>query len=54
MGSFPANAWGMQDMHGNVREWREDHWHDSYVFAPGDDQPWPIPTSNLRLLRGGS
>ena len=55
--SFPANGWGLHDMHGSVREWCEDHWHDSYNFAPGDDQPWLIPAvadDERRLLRGGS
>jgi formylglycine-generating enzyme required for sulfatase activity len=44
-------------MHGNVWEWCEDHWHDSYNFAPGDDQTWLIPAAaddEPRLLRGGS
>jgi formylglycine-generating enzyme required for sulfatase activity len=55
--SFPANGWGLHDLHGNVWEWCQDHWHDSYNFAPGDDQPWLIPAAvdnQLRLLRGGS
>jgi formylglycine-generating enzyme required for sulfatase activity len=54
--SFPANSWGLQDMHGNVWEWCEDHWHSSYDFAPEDGQPWLIPaagTNEQRLLRGG-
>jgi formylglycine-generating enzyme required for sulfatase activity len=55
--SFAANGWGLHDMHGNVYEWRQDHLHESYNFAPGDDQPWLIPAAaddEPRLLRGGS
>jgi formylglycine-generating enzyme required for sulfatase activity len=55
--SFPSNDWGLQDMHGNVWEWCEDHWHGNYDFAPEDGQPWLIPAAGPdegRLLRGGS
>ncbi|MEB3242428.1 MAG: formylglycine-generating enzyme family protein [Cyanobacteriota bacterium] len=56
--SFPANAWGLHDMHGNVWEWCADHWHDEYGKQPPvDGGPWlddQAEGRQRRLLRGGS
>jgi formylglycine-generating enzyme required for sulfatase activity len=54
VGRFPANAWGLYDMHGNVWEWCEDNWHPSYKGAPEDGSAWKGGEASLRVLRGGS
>jgi formylglycine-generating enzyme required for sulfatase activity len=55
VGQFGVNPWGLADMHGNVLEWCEDHWHPSYEGAPSDGSAWITDDANqLRLVRGGS
>jgi formylglycine-generating enzyme required for sulfatase activity len=58
-GSFEPNAAGLQDMLGNLWEWVEDCYHDSYKNLPAQTRSTGAPFVNgchqdLRVLRGGS
>ena len=53
-GSFPSNGYGLHDVHGNVDEWVQDCWNDSYFGAPTDGSAWTSGDCSGRVLRGGS
>ncbi|WP_044466118.1 formylglycine-generating enzyme family protein [Pseudomonas sp. MRSN 12121] len=52
VGSYPPNAFGMYDMHGNVYEWIADCEHANYVGAPTDGSAWVEPGCEARQIRG--
>ena len=54
VGSFRPNAFGLYDMHGNVAEWVDDCWNDSYRGAPSDGSARRAGDCSRRVLRGGS
>lgn len=52
-GSFRPNAFGLYDMHGNVREWTSDLWHESYATTPSDGGAATEGHGSMRVVRGG-
>jgi formylglycine-generating enzyme required for sulfatase activity len=54
VGSRKANPWGLYDMHGNVAEWVDDCFHDTYQSAPPNEASWVVGYCSRRVIRGGS
>ena len=54
VGSYPANGFGLVDTAGNVAEWVEDCWTDSYLGAPRDGAVAEDGPCKQRVVRGGS
>jgi formylglycine-generating enzyme required for sulfatase activity len=54
VGSYPANQYGLQDMHGNVWEWVQDMYQADYKKTPKDGSAWESGKGTHRVFRGGS
>ncbi len=53
-GQFAPNAFGLNDMVGNIFQWVEDCYHDTYDGAPTDGSAWVSSNCSARIVRGGA
>jgi len=54
VGQKLPNPWGLFDMHGNVLEWVQDRFHESFADAPSDGSAWEAGSHSERMVRGGA
>ncbi len=54
VGQRKANGYGLYDMYGNVWEWTDDCWNESYTGAPDDGSAWITGDCSQRVVRGGT
>jgi formylglycine-generating enzyme required for sulfatase activity len=52
-GMYTKNKFGLYQVHGNLGEWVEDCWHDSYAKIPRDGTPYRLGNCGVHSVRGG-